>query len=107
MRSTGRPFGRTSEWIAAQAGVFTVHPKEDITWIKSLGVIRIPADSRSDVRRQPAGLGPSRATLFPDLDGSAANTNWILSDEPVLANQGLNPTAAEQKTEPATGEPRS
>jgi hypothetical protein len=67
--------------IAVQSGVFTVHRKDDDAWFKllPLHVIRIPASSRATVRRQLAGLGLTRAALFPDLDGLAANTNWIFS----------------------------
>jgi hypothetical protein len=59
--------------IAAQGGVFTVHPRgfedwED-PWAGPIAKVVVPAGSRVKIRRELLTLGVHRAALFPDLDG--------------------------------------
>ena len=69
--------------ITAQGGCFTAHTAERMSLLgESLSIV-IPSDCRQVIRRQLYGLGISRATLFPDLDGIASNTNWLHSTSPI------------------------
>lgn len=65
--------------ITVQGGCFTVHPQAVGEWVGLLTWIRIPASWREQIRKQLAGVGISRASLFPGLDGVAAEANWIFS----------------------------
>jgi hypothetical protein len=60
--------------ISAQSGCFTVHPA-DSTWETIPYGLRVPADSRSRIRRQLLSLGVNSSTLFPDLDGISSFVN--------------------------------
>ncbi len=64
--------------IVVQRACFTAHPHAPTDWPYSLALVRIPAKSRNNIRRQLAGLGVTRAVLFPDLDGLTCNANWLL-----------------------------
>lgn len=69
--------------VAPQCSVFTAHPSEkathDTCWQGTLKKYCIPRERRSALKHQLHGLGITRATLFPDLDGIAATTNWGFS----------------------------
>lgn len=76
--------------IAAQEGIFTVHPEGfhefDSTgtilspwperWTGLTRTIQIPKECRREIRVQLARLGVHRASLFPDADGVAGFVNW-------------------------------
>jgi len=72
-----------SSRIAAQAGCFTVHPSvvtgPPAPWAGEIRRIVIIGEARSTLRTQLSSLGITRGSLFPDLDGLSAETNWLLS----------------------------
>ena len=61
--------------IAAQSGLFTVHPlnyeEQKDPWRGELIQVRIQNKFRENIRTELMRLGIHRATLFPDLDGVA------------------------------------
>jgi hypothetical protein len=63
--------------IAAQSGLFSIHPKPNEVW-KDPRINRyiIPAKSRAFFRKKLHYLGISAFRLFPDLDGLARTLNW-------------------------------
>ena len=71
-----------SSRIVVQGGCFTVHPDDDPNWQSELFRISVPAPACAHIRGELAGLGLTRSALFPDLDGMAANTNWLFSLRP-------------------------
>jgi len=73
--------------IVVQSACFTAHPQMHADWPQSLALIRIPGRCREHIRRQLAGLGVSRAALFPDLEGLASNANWLLKSRGLPAGQ--------------------
>ena len=67
-----------TERISAQAGLFTVHPNPQEPWEhKSLLKIVISNDCRSELKKTLYKYGISRRTLFPGLDGIAADLHWL------------------------------
>ena len=67
-----------SKRIAAQAGLFTVHPEPMSPFEhKSSLKITIAADCRSEIKRTLYKYGISQRTLFPGLDGIAADLHWL------------------------------
>jgi hypothetical protein len=77
--------------ITAQGGCFSVHPTPDILPVGNLEMFLIPQQSRDSIRMQLAGLGVTRATLFPDLDGIASYSNWMYSlTVPPATGGGVN-----------------
>jgi hypothetical protein len=66
-----------TERIITQSGCFTVHPSNDAE--AEISCILIPAADRATIHLQLAGLGITRASLFPGLDGIAAMLNRHLS----------------------------
>jgi FRG domain-containing protein len=71
---------RVSTRIAAQSGCFTAHPGDQHDWPGDLAYVDIPVGARDDIRDQLAGIGITRATLFPDLDGMALHLNALLTE---------------------------
>jgi FRG domain len=65
--------------ITVQGGCFTAHPQSMGEWTGLLTWIKIPGGCRELIRKQLAGVGVNRASLFPGLDGVAAEANWLLS----------------------------
>jgi len=61
--------------ITAQSGLFTIHPRPNISYSNSLIKFIIPATSRVQIRRELRTLGITRASLFPDLDGVSESIN--------------------------------
>jgi hypothetical protein len=63
--------------IAAQSGLFSVHPQPTEAW-SDPRIERhiIPAASRNFFRKKLHYLGISASRLFPDLDGLARTLNW-------------------------------
>ena len=78
--------------IHAQEGLFIVCPKpeQDLTetlrdgWV--LKIHPIPSSCKPQIRYQLYRLGIHSATLFPDLDGLAANVRWQHSIRPLPAS---------------------
>lgn len=68
--------------IVAQSALFTMHrSSDDISARISKGKghlrkILIQGEARAELKKQLALLGITRQSLFPDLDGLAAHTNW-------------------------------
>lgn len=67
--------------IAAQSGVFTIHPKptEPFT-AESIDSLLIPNHKRREIKRTLYLLGIHRESLFPDLDGLASHITWLRSN---------------------------
>lgn len=66
--------------IAAQSGIFTVHPldsynqtEQELRRQGELRKIEIPNKSRIVIKNELERLGTHRASLFPDLDGLASH----------------------------------
>lgn len=67
--------------IAAQAGVFTVHPSPSEPFDHpGIMRLRVPVEQRAAIRRELNTLGINRANLFPDIDGLAAHIMWLRTD---------------------------
>jgi len=63
--------------IAAQSGLFSVHPRPDEEWQDPrIKKYTIPAKSRNFFRRKLHYLGINAFRLFPDLDGLARTLRW-------------------------------
>lgn len=67
--------------VIAQGSLFTIHPQprqplesDDVVFVD------IPQVARRDLRRTLYKLGVSRKTLFPGLDGLAADLDWLHTD---------------------------
>jgi FRG domain len=72
-----RPTHVTSR-ITAQAGLFTVHQEPSLAFEhKSLLKIIISNGSRLEIKKTLYKYGVSRKTLFPGLDGLAADLHWL------------------------------
>jgi FRG domain len=72
-----RPSHVTSR-ITAQAGLFTVHQDPSMPFEhKSLLKIIISNSSRQEIKKTLYKYGISRKTLFPGLDGLAADLHWL------------------------------
>ena len=65
--------------ITAQGARFTAHP-ESFTWDTQPESVKIPAGSRTKLKKQLASLGITEALLFPGLDSAAEFTNWRFTD---------------------------
>ncbi|ORE85801.1 FRG domain-containing protein [Oceanococcus atlanticus] len=64
--------------IAAQAGLFTVHPEPEKPFThKSMERIIIETAARSDIKKTLNKYGVSRRHLFPGLDGIAEDLKWL------------------------------
>lgn len=64
--------------IAAQAGLFTVHPEPHVELTsKDIKKIPIPAKDKTPLRMILYRYGIHRASLFPDFDGIADYINWL------------------------------
>jgi hypothetical protein len=61
--------------ITAQSGLFTIHPRPNISYGNSFIKFIIPAASRVQIRRALRTFGIKRAALFPDLDGVSESIN--------------------------------
>lgn len=67
--------------IAAQAGVFTIHPKPtDPLDRRTIDKLIIPAELRRIFKGMLCIYGVHRGTLFPDLDGQAKFIEWSKSE---------------------------
>lgn len=68
--------------VIAQGSIFTIHPlpREPFDDDKSLGVLRIRQAARRDFKRALFKCGIKRGTLFPGLDGVAADLAWLHID---------------------------
>ncbi len=64
--------------IAAQAGLFTVHP-EPVKAFTHDSMMRIVIENsgRRDIKKTLNKYGVSRRNLFPGLDGLATNLKWL------------------------------
>lgn len=72
-----RPTHVTSR-ITAQSGLFTVHQDPSSPFEhKSLLKIIISKDCRLEIKKTLYKYGVSRRTLFPGLDGIAADLHWL------------------------------
>ena len=69
--------------ITVQAGCFTAHPEPpagtDQRWQGERVRIKVAKEYRRVLLRALSKIGVTRSTLFPDLDGLAATTNYRLS----------------------------
>ena len=67
--------------IAAQAGLFTIHPRpaEELT-SKAIEKIIIHNDARKPIKYILYSYGIHRASLFLDLDGLAKHITWLRSN---------------------------
>jgi len=86
------PFSRTvierfvpphvSPRIIAQAGLFTSHPDltSDLRIDKRVVRLVIPAAARKQMKQTLYRYGIHRASLFPDLDGTARHIEWLRTD---------------------------
>lgn len=64
--------------ITAQAGLFTVHPEPKTPFDhKSLLKIVISSHARTEIKKTLYKYGISHKTLFPGLDGLAADLHWL------------------------------
>lgn len=64
--------------IAAQSGVFTVHPDHHTDLVDgTITTIRIPHRDKTALRMTLYRYGIQRASLFPDLEGISQYTNWL------------------------------
>lgn len=68
--------------VIAQGSVFTIHPapREPFVDDKYVGFLRIPQAARRDFKRALFKCGIKRGTLFPGLDGVAADLAWLHID---------------------------
>jgi hypothetical protein len=67
--------------IAAQSGVFTIHPKPSEAFTSErIDLMLIPNNKRREIKRTLYLLGIHRESLFPDLDGLASHITWLRSD---------------------------
>jgi hypothetical protein len=67
-----------SRRIAAQSGVFTVHPNPEEAWDrKDLMKLIIPAKRKLEMSELLVKYGIHRNTLFPDLDGLSCYLRWL------------------------------
>ncbi|MBK1653673.1 FRG domain-containing protein [Allochromatium vinosum] len=73
---------RVSWRVAAQSGVFTVHPHPFDCIAKSSHIkkVIIPAGSRRKLRMTLYEYGVHRESLFPDMDGIARHIRWMRED---------------------------
>lgn len=63
--------------IAAQSGLFSIHPTPPAPWDNSrIKQYRIPGRSRAFFRKKLHYLGINAARIFPDLDGLAKTLDW-------------------------------
>jgi FRG domain len=63
--------------IAAQSGLFSVHPKPSESWSDPrIKRFEIPAPSRAFFRKKLHYLGINAFRSFPDLDGLAKTLDW-------------------------------
>lgn len=68
--------------IAGQAGLFTAHPKPTEPFEhRSMMKIEITENCRSDIKKTLYKYGISRRTLFPGLDGIAADLHWLEAEK--------------------------
>lgn len=78
---------RSTRRIAAQRGLFTVHPNPtQALELSEEGPVRlhraiIDGEFKKKLRWNLSRFGFNHATLFPDLDGIARNVQWMFSDE--------------------------
>ena len=64
--------------IAAQSGLFTIHPEPEVPLINEhVSKIIIPQELRRDFKQMLHNYGINRATLFPGLDGLAQHLEWL------------------------------
>ena len=61
--------------ITAQGGMFTIGPDPHLP-VEPTSFIRIPFDSREELRRELDRIGVNKQTLFPDIDGLSAHLAW-------------------------------
>ena len=68
--------------IAAQAGVFTIHPNPKQPFVcDKLTKLVIQKDFREPLKFMLYKYGVHRASLFPGLDGLAKHIQWLRTDE--------------------------
>ena len=67
-----------SQRVPAQGALFTIHndPQQPFASTK-LEVLTIPASAKSELKRTLYKYGLSQKTLFPGLDGIAADLLWV------------------------------
>lgn len=67
-----------SQRVAAQGALFTIHsdPRGPFTSAK-LDILTIPAAAKGELKRSLYKYGMSQKTLFPGLDGIAADLLWV------------------------------
>lgn len=67
-----------SQRVSAQGALFTIHndPRGPFTSAK-LEVLTIPAAAKGELKRTLYKYGMSQKTLFPGLDGIAADLLWV------------------------------
>ena len=64
--------------IAAQSGIFTIHPDLKIPYDSAdLDKLIITKDTKCTLKTKLAKYGIHRASLFPDLDGLCAYLRWL------------------------------
>jgi hypothetical protein len=71
--------------IIRQGGSFTYHAEpakplaENVGMVEKIEIIQIPKGAKKALVAQLAFFGVQRYSLFPDLDGLSALTNWSIS----------------------------
>jgi FRG domain len=69
--------------VAAQSGLFTIHPAPATSWTVPAGEIRrfqIRSAKRSDFRQKLHGIGVNAAFVWGDLQGLGEHLRWHFSD---------------------------
>lgn len=69
----------SSDRIAAQSGLFTVHPSpfQPLEELESLDQVVIEPEAVAPLRRQLSLYGINDQSMFPDLDGLARHIRWM------------------------------
>src|SRR3989442_381269 len=63
--------------IVVQKGLFTIHPRpQEVFSVPQVVRVILPAGVRAALRQQLYRYGISRGSLFPGLDGLAADIAW-------------------------------
>lgn len=64
--------------IAAQSGLFTLHPEPEVAFDSpNLRKFIVPSGNRRSIKRELNKIGVDGASLFPDLDGIARHIDWL------------------------------
>jgi hypothetical protein len=69
--------------LAAQAGLFTVHPKPQVAFDNDPSIkhiIEIEDPARREIKKTLGWFGVHEASLFPGLDGHGNHIRWLRED---------------------------